>query len=145
MSLQTTIASKVHECYWKENLNCAITTLQILSENFALPLHPQIIQGTLGLNAGRFASQCGLVQGSLLFVGIYGHHHGMEQTEITSLCHQFSNEFKQQFTSLLCNYLRPQGFSPEQPPHLCENLTVLAITFATEFIQREIHHDLQRK
>lgn len=145
MNIQTTINSRVHEYYWNQNLNCAVTTLKILSENFLLPLHPQVIQGTLGLNAGRFASQCGLVQGSLLFLGIYGHQHGMQQAEITSLCHNFSSQFRQQFTSLLCNQLRPQGFSPDQPPHLCENLTAFAITFTTEFIQRECNQNLKRK
>ncbi len=142
MKIQATISSKVHDYYWNQNLNCAVTTLTILSEVFSLPLQPQVIQGTFGLNAGRYSSQCGLVQGSLFFIGIYAHHQGLELPRINTLCHHFSNEFQRRFTSLLCHQLRPEGFSPENPPHLCENLTVLAITFTAEFIHREFNPDV---
>lgn len=142
MKLQETISTKVHDYYWNQDLNCAITTLQLLSELFSINLHPQVIQGTFGLNAGRSSSQCGLVQGTLLFIGIYGYQQEIELAETTILCRKFSSEFQHHFSSLLCNQLRPQGFPPDNPLHLCENLTILAITFSAEFIQREFNHHL---
>ena len=37
------IAKRVHELYWKENINCARTTLVCLSELFEIAIEPQTI------------------------------------------------------------------------------------------------------
>jgi Putative redox-active protein (C_GCAxxG_C_C). len=131
------INSRVHDYYWNQDLSCAVTTLKILSELFYPELHPQVIEATFGLNAGRFGSQCGLVEGTLLFIGSYGHHKNMTKEQIADLCHEFCSKFQPRFGSLLCNELRPQGFSPDNPPHLCENLTKKAIIFSAEFIREK--------
>lgn len=132
------IDSRVHDYYWSQDLSCAITTLKILSELFHTELHSQVMEAAFGLNAGRCGSQCGLVEGTLLFMGIYGNHQGLERTEIKELCRKFSSSFQQEFGSLLCSELRPQRFSPDIPAHLCENITKLAVNFSAGFISREI-------
>lgn len=132
------IAARVHDYYWNENLSCAMTTLKILSEIFYTELDHQVIDAAFGLNAGRLGSQCGLVEGALMFIGIYGQQKGLKLQGITELCHRFSSDFQDEFGSLLCKELRPQGFSPDNPPHLCENITKRAVTFSTEFISKEI-------
>jgi C_GCAxxG_C_C family probable redox protein len=137
------INERVHEYYWNQNLNCAITTLNILSELFHVELQSQIKEAAIGMNgAGRFGSQCGLVEGSLMFIGIYGSKKEMDKSEIIELCHRFSSGFQQKFGSLLCRDLRPEGFHPDNPPHLCEKITQLAVLFVAEFILKEIERSI---
>ncbi len=132
------INAKVHDYYWNEDLSCALTTLKILAELFYTELHPQVIEAAFGLNAGRFGSQCGLVEGTLLFIGVYGNHQDINKEQVVVLCHKFCGEFQARFSSLLCNELRPQGFSRDNPPHLCENITKQAIIFSAEFIAENL-------
>jgi len=129
--------ARVHHYYWHEDRSCAITTLKILAERFTIELDHQVLDGAFGLNAGRFGSQCGLVEGALMFIGIYGQQKGLELQGITELCHKFSSEFQAEFGSILCKELRPQGFSPNNPPHLCEKITKRAVVFSAEFISKE--------
>ena len=128
------IAHRVHHYYWQEDLSCAVTTLKILSEIFHTELDHQVMAATYGLNAGRLGSQCGLVAGALMFIGIYGQQKGLDSQGTTELCHKFSSSFQAEFGSVLCKELRPQGFSPDYPLHLCEQITKQAITFSAEFI-----------
>ena len=97
-----------------------------------------MIDAAFGLNAGRLGSQCGLVEGTLMFIGIYGQQKGIESQAITELCHKFSSNFQAEFGSVLCKELRPRGFNSDNPPHLCENLTKRAIVFSAEFISTKI-------
>jgi len=83
-------------------------------------------------------SQCGLVEGALLFIGSYGNQKEIQKERLTQLCHEFCSEFQASFGSLLCNELRPQGFSPDYPPHLCENVTKRAILFSAKYILDKI-------
>ncbi len=138
MKLQELINVRVHDYYWNDDFSCAITTLKVLSELYYPELHPQIIEAAFGLNAGRCGLQCGLVEGTLLFIGVYASQNNRTKEEITNLCHKFCSEFQITFGSLLCNELRTQGFSPNNPPHLCENLTKKAVTFSADFISKNV-------
>ena len=131
------IAVRVHDYYWREDLSCAITTLKILAELFHTKLNQQILDAAFGLNAGRLGSQCGLAEGGLMFIGIYGQQKELALQDISELCHNFSSGFQAEFGSVLCKELRPQGFSPDYPLHLCEDITKQAITFSAEFIAKE--------
>jgi len=137
--LQTVIDEKVHNYYWNQDLNCALTTLKILSDIFHLKIHHELLDATYGLNAGRFGFQCGLVQGTLMFIGIYGSLKKLTQTEIAEMCRRYVDSFQNKFGSMQCRELRPQGFNPNNPPHLCENLTKLSIGYSVEFISKELN------
>ncbi|MDF2634161.1 MAG: GCAxxG family protein, partial [Pelosinus sp.] len=132
------INSRVHAYYWDEDLSCTITTLKVLSEIFHCELHPQVIEAAYGLNAGRYGSQCGLVEGALMFIGVYAQKKGVEPQGITKLGHEFSSGFQAEFGSVLCKELRSQGFTPENPPHLCESISKRAVAFTAKFISKEI-------
>ncbi len=134
MALKDIINTKVHEYYWVYDHSCAITSLKILTEIFDIGIDPQILSAAFGLNAGRNRLQCGLVQGTLMFLGIY--YKNLEPNEIANICHEYINSFQDEFGSIECKELRPQGFSPDNPPHLCEQLTKNAIFFATQFIYK---------
>ena len=139
--MQDLVNARVHDYYWKQDLNCAVTTLKTLSELFVLDIHPQVMAAAFGLNAGRSGTQCGLLEGTLMFIGIYGSEYKIESSKIQELGRKFSEEFQQKFSSLLCRELRPQGFRPENPPHLCEGLTKFAILFAADYISMFVNCD----
>ena len=129
------ITKRVHELYWKEDINCARTSLICLSELFEIAIEPQTIWAAIGLHgAGGYRAQCGLVEGTLMFIGIYFHKLGKTEAEIVSICYNFASAFDKTFGSLRCYELRPTGFSENDPPHMCENLTCRAIEFAYHHI-----------
>jgi len=135
MDRQTLVHNRVHTYYWRDDLNCAVTTLRILSEYFSVDIHPQVIQSAAGLHgAGYYGAQCGLVEGGLMFIGIMGHRISLAEEEIVSACYDFASLFEERFGSLLCRELRPEGFHPDNPPHLCEQITNDAILFAMDYI-----------
>ena len=133
--MDTLIAQSVHDLYWNRDLNCARTCLLTLGKIFGITIEPQTFQAAVGLHgAGGYRAQCGLVEGALMFIGIYFHHLGKSETEIIDLCYNFADAFTNEFSSLRCYDLRPGGFTPEDEPHLCEDLTVRGIEFVKEFI-----------
>lgn len=59
---------------------------------------------------------------------------GKTENEIVFACYNFASAFDKTFGSLRCLELRPAGFSENNPPHMCENLTCRAIIFAYQYI-----------
>ncbi len=129
------IRNRVHELYWKNDINCARTAIICLSELFETTVEQQTIWSAVGLHgAGGYRAQCGLVEGTLMFIGIYLHELGKTEDEIVSACYNFASAFDKTFGSLRCFELRPAGFSESNPPHMCENLTCSGIEFAYQYI-----------
>jgi C_GCAxxG_C_C family probable redox protein len=125
----------VKQYYWQDDLNCATTSLRILSEIFSIDLEQQLLDAAVGMHgAGEYGAQCGLVEGALMFLGIYGRKNRMSDTAIVQHCRQFAKLFEEQFTSLLCSHLREEGFHPDNPPHLCEPLTCRAVKFSVDYL-----------
>ena len=130
------VRRRVKQYYWQQNLNCAATTLKVLAENFEVELAPQVIAAATGMHgAGEYGAQCGLVEGGLMFLGIIGHDRGISEPQIVGACRQFGGTFEKRFGSLLCRELRPAGFHPDNPPHLCAGLTARALEFALAFVE----------
>lgn len=66
------IVKHVHLAYWNKDLNCANTTLECLSSIFETQVDSQLYKAAVGLHgAGGYRAQCGLVEGVLLFIGLY--------------------------------------------------------------------------
>lgn len=133
------IKTRVHDLYWESDINCARTMLICLSELFDVTLEHQTIASAAGLHgAGGFGAQCGLVEGGLMFIGIYDTQRGKSEDEIVSGCYEYAKAFEQQFHSLKCCDLRPSGFGDNDPPHMCEKLTWEAVDFAYHFIKDRV-------
>lgn len=129
------IKELVHRYYWVEDLNYARTSILSLAVIFDFPVNEQVFQAAAGLHgAGGYRAQCGLVEGPLLFMGLYGHQSGRNESEVAKACFDFAERFESRFGSLVCRDLRPNGFSPNDPPHACEALSVAAIEFSSRFI-----------
>lgn len=134
------IKEKVHELYYDYNVNCARTTLKLLAETFDIQLEKQTYNAAIGMHgAGKFGAQCGLVEGGLIFLGIYLEGK-LSDNEISTICYSFAQKFTERFGSLTCDELRPDGFNDDDPPHLCEEITGEAIEFIIGFVE-----DLQIK
>jgi C_GCAxxG_C_C family probable redox protein len=136
--LEAFIKKRVHDYYWRDDINCATATLKILSEKFQLPLRRQVLDAAVGMHgAGEYGAQCGLLEGGLMFLGILGRCQGLETAHIVKTCRDLAHQFEKKFGSLSCAVLRPLGFSPENPPHLCEDLTCDAIVFDIQFVEKQ--------
>lgn len=130
------IENRVHELYWRDNRNSAHTMLICLSKLFNIRLEQQTLNAAIGLHcAGGLRAQCGLVEGGLMFVGIYCQELGKLKEEIVSACYIYANAFNQKFGSLRCYDLRQIGFTPTAPLHLCEAFTCNAVKFAYQYIK----------
>lgn len=129
------IKKRVHQLYWDIDINCARTTLICLGELFQLDISRQSINAAIGLHgAGGYRAQCGLVEGGVMFIGIYLSDKGKSDGEVVSTCYQFAEKFTNKYGSLSCFELRPNGFTENDPPHACEELTADAIHFMYQFI-----------
>lgn len=135
MENKEVIKTKVNKYYWQDDINCATVNLRILSEMFSIMISAQVIDAALGMHgAGKYGAQCGLVEGTLMFLGIIGRSEGVSDDIIVDSCNEFANQFEHRFQSLLCKELRPEGFRQDNPPHLCEGLTCEAVAFNVNFL-----------
>lgn len=135
METKAFIQTKVNKYYWQDDINCATTNLKILSEIFSIELTEQVIDAALGMHgAGTYGAQCGLVEGTLMFLGIIGRCNGISDDKIVDSCNEFAKQFENRFQTLLCKVLRPEGFHQDNPPHLCEELTCEAVMINVDFI-----------
>ena len=106
-----------------------------LGDLFHLAVCDQTMHSAIGLHsAGGYRAQCGLVEGALMFIGIYLSTKGRTDKEISSICHLFAEKLTEHYGSLRCFDLRPNGFTKNDPPHACEKLTVDAIVYTYQFI-----------
>jgi C_GCAxxG_C_C family probable redox protein len=143
LELKDIIQDSVRKYYWQNDFNCATTNLKILSEIFSIELAEQVIDAALGMHgAGKYGAQCGLVEGTLMFLGIIGRIKGITDDKIVDSCNEFAKQFENRFQSLLCKILRPEGFHQDNPPHLCEELTCAAVMFNVGFVADFINRKL---
>jgi hypothetical protein len=146
LDTQSFVQKRVRSYYWDNDVNCATTNLLILSERFGVKLSEQVIASALGMHgAGEYGAQCGLVEETLIFLGIIGRFKSIPDNDIIHSCKEFAGNFENQFSSLLYSILRPEGFFEKNQSHLCERLTCNAICFNIEFINNFISkHNLSR-
>jgi len=137
MEPSNSIKEKVKQYYWIDDYNCATTSIKILSEIYSINLAKQVVDAAIGMHgAGKYGAQCGLVEGTIMFIGILGRERNIPDFKIVEICRDFALQFDSRFGSLLCKILRPEGFHDNNPPHLCEKLTCEAVEFNVQFINR---------
>ncbi len=135
MNTNSTISTMVHELYYGSDTNCARTTLLVLSKLLDQNIAPQTLQSAVAMHGcGGHGDQCGLVEGAVMFIGIYYLERGWKETDVVKLAYAFAENYHNRFDSLLCRDLRPGGFSEGDPPHLCEKLSIESIAFTYQFI-----------
>ncbi len=136
MDATSFIQQQVHNLYWEKNENCARTSLLILAQLFDTHIEGQTYQSAVGLHGcGGHRDQCGLVEGSVMFLGIYFSNKRWHEGDVVNLIFDFAQNFTEKFGSVSCYDLRPGGFHISDPPHRCEKLTCDAISFTYQFIR----------
>jgi len=135
-TIKNLIQERVYAYYHELGLNCARVSLDALCDIFDVELCDQVKDATIGLHgAGGHRDQCGLVEGPLMFIGIYFAQKNVPKETIIKYCYDFAVSFINEFGSLLCFTLRPQGFSADQPPAMCGDLTCRTIWHSYNFIK----------
>lgn len=138
-SMQNRISDIVNHSYYTLDVNCAKTTLITLSKLFDFKLEEQVVQSATAMNgAGRSRGQCGLVEGMLMFLGVFFAARGQCDDTIVRMARKFTQKFQKEFNSISCKELRPGGFRPEDPKHMCAPLTLKTVQFCYDFIQGEL-------
>lgn len=133
------INERVHRYYWDYDFNCAVTMLKILAELYGVEILEQTYDAATALpGAGLHGELCGLIEGAIMFTGIYGRTRNIPEENIKKLCYTFTDSFKDKFGYANCSELRPEGFRPENPPHLCEDFTKKAVGFTVEFLRNNL-------
>jgi len=94
---------------------------------------------------GGYRAQCGLVEGTLLFLGVVGAEKDVEEEEIITACCDFGREFEELFSSLQCRTLRPGGFNEDDPPHLCLDLACRSTQFSIDFVEKRLQLWMERR
>jgi len=111
--------------------------LRVLGAVTGQTIHEQVFAAATGMHgAGRYGAQCGLVEGGLMFLGVWGREMGRSEAWVAETCNAYAQGFERRFGSLLCRELRPQGFIDGQPPHMCEGLSVDAASWAVKWVGR---------
>lgn len=132
------IEQRVDFYHTQQGNNCAVLSLKIFSELFEFSMHDQVVQAASAMNgSGRFGAQCGLVEGMIMFLGVYGTHRGVPYLDILGLANRYAASFTARFGSLVCRDLRPQGFGPEVPKTQCHTLIVDAVEMGSQFLRAE--------
>ena len=127
----------IHHLYHDKDFNCAITTLICLGKEFGVDTDQQVLDSAICMNGGgRFRAQCGLVEGVLMFIGIYATQRGMKKKDMMKIAYGFCENFQNRFGSLLCRDLRPGGFQKTDPKHLCEPLTLDTVPFSIDYLKQ---------
>lgn len=145
LNTEQLVHRRVADYYWRDDINCATTALKILSEILGIDLSDQVIDAAVGMHgAGEYGAQCGLVEGALLFLGISGRRQNISDDAIIRACKVYAGQFEKRFGSLSCAVLRPAGFDPKNPPHLCEAFTREAIGFTIEYIAVFLNRVMKR-
>lgn len=123
------VKTRVRTYFGEQDLNCATTALLIIAEYFDISIEKQVVDAALGMHgAGGYRAQCGIVEGTLMSIGVLGRVRNIPEDNIIEFCKEFAGSFELEFSSLGCRDLRPGGFNADDPPHLCEDLTVRGIS-----------------
>ena len=131
---------RVCELYRNPKYNCARIMLTCLGESFGTPADPQSLQAAGRMDgSGNFHAPCGLAAGALLFIGLMGPRSGKNAEDVEKLYYRFTEAFTARFGSLLCRDLRPGGFRPSDPSHVCGDLIIDAVNFTEDFLK---HSDM---
>lgn len=133
------IEELVHDLYWIEDKNCAITTMKVLSEYYDIDIQSQLYESMIAMpGIGKHGLTCGIVNGAIMFISIYGKVLLVDQDNLKEIIHEYVDQFNVLFGSVNCITLRPEGFDMKNPPHLCEQLTTDALKFTCGFIDNRL-------
>lgn len=106
--MRKSVEQAVERYFHIHDYNCTRTELLILGDHLQVNLSSQVLDSSIGMHgAGGYQVQCGLVEGALMFIGIFGKERKVPAERIVEACYTYGFQFEQHFKSLLCPQLRP--------------------------------------
>ncbi len=137
MNIENFVHERIDQFFCTDDLTCTVSTLKILSEHFQIDVPTAVYDAAIGMHgAGQSGAQCGLVEGALMFLGIIGRQRGIDEEDIITACADYAALFEKRLGSLICSILRPEGFSDDNPPHLCRERACVAVLLDIDFIDK---------
>jgi len=129
MDTDALIRQRVQEYFVEGDHNCAMTALKVLSEIFEVPLEPQVIDAASSLpGAGGTGELCGLVSGTLMFIGVWGRRKGFHREAFEPVAKGFTEGVHERLGSVRCEALESDG---------CGALAEEVLIFAAAHLARE--------
>lgn len=95
MNADKIINDSVHDMYWNMDMNCARTAMMTLSKVFGYKIEDQLDHAGIGMHgAGGFGAQCGIVEGTLMFIGCYLKSNCIKDNIIVKFCFDLPDPLK---------------------------------------------------
>lgn len=133
------LVEEVHKNYWDKELNCSTNIILVLGKLFDIEISRQVLHGTIGLHSTtEYGGQCGLLEGLLIFVGIYGREKNYSNNEIVRHCAKLTRKFDNLFRTLSCHDLKGASKKIFESPHSCENITIDIVLLTKKYIDKNM-------
>ncbi len=133
VGMKNEIKKRILNYYINKGFTCTEAALFILSEEFEITLNVQVLQAAIGMNGGGgCGKQCGLVEGGLMFIGIFFSQKGKSKEQIQKICSDFIKIFEEENVSVVCEELIPDN---EFETKKCRHLVVSAIFQILDFVE----------
>lgn len=129
MDIKEKIKSLIQKYAGKQEMGCSATVLSVLSDLFNIKVEKQVMACLIGMEGGsNFKNDCGLLDGSLMFIGIMLSQQGLPEPLTKGICRQFTGSFEIEFgESSVINSCSNEG--------TCLSLTPENIFFVYKFIK----------
>ncbi len=102
------LTERVARYFVSGKYNCAMTVLEVSAEHFGISLSPQALGVAQFLpGAGGTGGLCGLISGTLMFLGVWAYEHDLHRSALTAEARALIVAIEGHFGSTLCTDLRP--------------------------------------
>lgn len=131
MTSSAWLRDQVRVYFTSGKYNCAMTVLQVLTEVFDVPLHPQVLDAArMAPGAGGTGGLCGLVTGALMFVGLWGAKYHIPRDRLQPLTRGMVTEIRERFGSVQCEVLEND----------CSKLAVEMLGFLIPYLRQALDY-----
>lgn len=122
--------------YIEKKLNCDRTMLKCLGELFDLEISDQVMAAAVGQHTAGIRKQCGFVEGTLMFIGIYFSQRGATDKEISALCRKYIDSYQEVFVYTQCEDIREKILMLKDDKHgQCGPMGERTVRHSYEFIK----------
>ncbi len=130
------LRERVERYFVSGRYNCTMTVLAVLFEVYEMPPDPRLLgAGQCLPGVGGSGGLCGLVSGTLIFLGVWGYERGLHRSLLSPGCALVVESVRARFGSTSCALLRTEEG--------CGNL-VLAYLEQILPVARQVTEDLTR-
>ncbi len=127
----------VDKYYTKMRYNCDRTMLLALGELFEQKIDKQVIDSAVGQHVAGIRKQCGFVEGTLMFIGIYFAQMGKDDKQIGRICKDYMTSYIDEFEYPMCSDIRTKILKlKDDNLGQCADMAKRTIKHSYEFINK---------